>query len=58
MKFGVTQPNQGAAARPVRSAGDTANPDELKMTWKNINNPKSWQSDSWWRNGAIFGATA
>lgn len=26
----VTQPNQGAAAARVPSAGDTANPDELK----------------------------
>jgi len=26
----VTQPNQGAAAARVLSAGDTANPDELK----------------------------
>jgi hypothetical protein len=26
----VTQPNQGAAVARVRSAGDTANPDELK----------------------------
>jgi hypothetical protein len=33
----ATQPNQGAAAVRVPSAGDTANPDELKMTWKNTN---------------------
>jgi hypothetical protein len=30
MKFGVTQPNEWAAAALVPSAGDTANPDELR----------------------------
>jgi glycosyltransferase involved in cell wall biosynthesis len=53
MTFGVTQPNQGAAAR-VPSPGDTANPDELKMTLKNMNTWKSWRSYSSRRTGATL----
>jgi Glycosyl transferase family 2 len=42
----VTQPNQGAAAARVPSAGDTANSDEVKDDLKNTNTWESWRSDS------------
>jgi glycosyltransferase involved in cell wall biosynthesis len=42
----MTQPNQGAAAARVPSAGDMANPAELKDDLKNTNTWESWRSDS------------
>jgi glycosyltransferase involved in cell wall biosynthesis len=42
----VTQPNQGAAAARIPSAGDTANSDEVKDDLKNTNTWENWRSDS------------
>jgi len=51
----VTQPNQGAAAARVPSAGDTANPDELKDDLEKLRQPtKVCRRDSSRRNGAAF----
>jgi cellulose synthase/poly-beta-1,6-N-acetylglucosamine synthase-like glycosyltransferase len=50
----VTQPNQGAVAARVPSAGDTANPDELKDDPENTNTWKSGRSYSSRRNGATL----
>lgn len=49
--------DQGAAAR-VPSAGDTANPDQLKNDLENTKTWKSWRSYSWRRNCATSGTTA
>jgi len=46
----VTQPNQGAAAARVLSAGDAANPDELKDDLEKYEPWESWDSSR--RNGA------
>jgi len=50
----IIQPNQVAAAARVPSAGDTANPDELKGELKKYEDWQNWRSYSSRRNGATF----
>lgn len=54
----VTQPNQRAAAGRVPSAGDTANPDELKDDLEKYEHLQELPSDSSQQNAAILGTTA
>jgi len=50
----VTQPNQRAAAARVPSAGDTANPDELKDDLEKYEHPEELPSDSSRQNAATL----
>ena len=51
----VTQPNQRAAAGRVPSAGDTANPDELKDDLEKYEHVQELPSDSSQQNAALLG---
>jgi len=51
---GVTQPNQRVAAARVPSAGDTANPDELKDDLEKYKHPEALPNDSSRQNAAAL----
>ena len=53
----VTQPNQRAAAGRVPSAGDRANPDELKDDLEKYEHLQELPSDSSRQNAATLGTT-